>query len=1023
VKRDRDRLLLRFASPLQLDPEPALQRLAGYVDRSLPGRDGNELVLLLAPGTTDQLSVYEHRIMVLDLTRPERPPSAASVVFEADPDDPRIVIGGRGATAPDVGLEGGVYRLTFLDLGPIPEVELLAAKAGMGPWLSDLRLERNGEASVLSLHLREGVAASVQQQGGETVIELTPPEPVSAGTAVVCPPPPKPSAAAGSTVAAGQKKPVGDAIMDDDAWLVFDSREPAGAAVFLRAGFLWMVFGAPVDLATTALPAPVPAAFSDILGPGELIAASGATAVRYPASGRLHVDVRRRDAAWLVRPVDTQVEAPAATPIHRGPNEVILAIPDTGFGKIVTFRDPEVGDHLQAVPLSAERQALPERRRLVGLELLPTAQGLLWRSLDDQLEVERSDRGLIFQLGGEELTSNGQAVLDHRSAGETPPVPAERPGKEQSEVEPPEETAQEGVQSAEGLAAEEAVGPPPLPTDLLGFRNRDLDSGDVAERRRRLRVAIAEASGPERSRLLLDLARLLLAHDLALEARTVLGRIDQGSDPDPAHLLARNALAGAADFLIEPKVGASSFLTSSALDRDPEIEIWRAAIAATNERWDEAAAKWPTLSKDLESYPRSLRVHFGLLALETAIGQKDEDMIRKSRRPFRRLDLEPREAQRLDLLLAEGDAMAPGAETALDTLGGLERSGHQDLRTTAGFERAARMLSTAADPLNKLDELARKRPLWRGHPREGGMLSRLASLYHDARIPRAALETWRELRKRYPDAAEQLGVTDLMTATFRRAVTDAGSFAIDPLEAYLIYLDFHELAPEGDEGERMRRQLAMHLDELDLNDEAASLIAGLAEQLPEGAERAEAGAMIAEFRLQNRDADLALVVLDATIASNLPAAVSARRKLARAEALGLVKDYSGALKALEGLSDIPAARVRADLLWQKRDWTALSDALEVLVDQTMATDNPLAMPDQIVLLKLAMAFGKSGNSEALVQLEERFAEAFAGLPLENAFLVATQTFKNARDVPNLISSTDRYLAHLDGMKAGPIFVD
>jgi hypothetical protein len=85
----------------------------------------------------------------------------------------------------------------------------------------------------------------------------------------------------------------------------------------------------------------------------------------------------------------------------------------------------------------------------------------------------------------------------------------------------------------------------------------------------------------------LDLARFFLAQAMAAETLAVLDDLDDRDLADLGPLApVRQGLSGAADLLMGRLRSAEETLESEALDRDPEIALWRAVLAAAQHQWD-----------------------------------------------------------------------------------------------------------------------------------------------------------------------------------------------------------------------------------------------------------------------------------------------------------------------------------------------------------------------------------------------------------------------------------------------------
>ena len=174
------------------------------------------------------------------------------------------------------------------------------------------------------------------------------------------------------------------------------------------------------------------------------------------------------------------------------------------------------------------------------------------------------------------------------------------------------------------VAAPSTAGPRAL--DLARFAPATRAS--LADQRVLLEQRALAAAAADRPVARLELARLFLAHGLAAEALGILGLMDRPDDPavKGSMRLARQGLTGAAQLLLGRLDEAATGLLAPALDADPEVALWRAALAAAHGDWSHAGAELARSGGILDSYPEPLQLRLGLPAVRTAIeaGHQDE---------------------------------------------------------------------------------------------------------------------------------------------------------------------------------------------------------------------------------------------------------------------------------------------------------------------------------------------------------------------------------------------------------------
>src|SRR5690606_32412078 len=88
--------------------------------------------------------------------------------------------------------------------------------------------------------------------------------------------------------------------------------------------------------------------------------------------------------------------------------------------------------------------------------------------------------------------------------------------------------------------------------------------------------------------------------------------------------------------------------------------------------------------------------------------------------------------------------------------------------------------------------------------------------------------------------------------------------------------------------------------------------------------------------------------------------------------------------------EVPAADdLRVDILWRQQDWPRLIAGLEDALERRTATDAGLGERERVMVVRLAIANGRLGDSDALDRLRARLATVLESHALEPAFLRAT----------------------------------
>ena len=637
-KRQGDRLILRFADPLGVDIEPVLLNISNFVDSDRTTMEGKDLSLALKPGVFSKVKVREKNIVAVEFSvdpahKPQTKIEASSIDRGV-----RLVLDWPGPT--EVKASQNVSKLSLKIFPPrtIDPAQLTKLQQTLRPWFHELRSERALDHTTLSLALEPQIAISIRPEGvARTVIDFVRNASTQAAPAlqtkghVLVPakkPPPSTRVAKAQKVGppipnerprqtketmtidkVGAKRiAAADAGKNLPKTLIFDWKKPVGAAIFLRADHLWVIFDEPDTGLLVGLPTP-PSAF----GPGMFIPADGGTALRFPLLKPVHVSVSQTaEDQWQIEPTPS-TSTPQSLIIERVDRSTTLRVTPVSGERIVGVIDPAVGDQLDILPLRDLGIGLPERRRFVDFELLPTSQGLAWRRLNDRLTANIEDEDLKFSSPEGLLLS----ATDPGPSGTSGPTVLEAMARKAPLSNQPkkDQVSRPAVKPVETHPVPKSVAA--KPSSYFDLADSAVERELVNEYRRIRRQAIRKAPPESKDRARLSLARLLVAERLANEARTILSTISDEADDNI--ILQKQALNGVSALFIGHLTEAASLLRDPGLNDDNEIDVWRAALESVEDNWLSAAERWQTTSDILDKYPPRLKLDLGLMALRAAI--------------------------------------------------------------------------------------------------------------------------------------------------------------------------------------------------------------------------------------------------------------------------------------------------------------------------------------------------------------------------------------------------------------------
>lgn len=723
----------------------------------------------------------------------------------------------------------------------------------------------------------------------------------------------------------------------DVASLRFAWLKPVPAAVFRRAGALWVVFGAPTEPDLTELQERGKAAIERV----EQVPNAAATVLRVVTRRGLEPSIRRVGNEWVIdlKAQDFHVEAPVtalAQPDAR-PARVIFEM--QGSSEPIVVNDPEVGDRLLVVPTIevgrgiALENSVVEFRALVslqGLVLRPNLEGVTAKLVGNGIEVT-GPAGLVLSGDADRLlgsASDGFRLFD---------FPA-------------------------------WAGPP---------KQAFLD------RRSELERVVSTTPANQRSQPRLALAEFYFARLYAAEALGVLDAIERDDPAFSADRVVR-AMRGAAALLIADREQAVKELNRPTLDRENEVALWRGALAASDGDWRTAAPMFLRGANLLTTYPKTLRNRFELMGAESLIRTGSSEaagallrMVRQDAPGARDLSM----ARYLEGLQAQsrGDLTR-----SLEVWQEVARSDDRPSRARALKDRAVALLEigkiSRADAIQQLDAL---RFSWRGDTFEFDLLHTLGTLLIADGDYRRGLDVLRQAAVNYPHHPETPMVQTQMAEAFGQVFTGKNADAISPIKALALYQEFKGVAAPNGKSDEIVRHLADRLIAVDLLDQADTLLEEVANRL-NGAEKARTATELALIRLLDHRPDAALRALDMPIGNDVAPDLARRRDQLRARALLDLKRPKDALAALGSDQSRDAFRLRADIYWRSKSWSDAVRAFERIVD-VPADSKKLSQRDAQIVLNWAAALTLTGDQAGIGRLREKFGAAMAQSPYATGF--------------------------------------
>ncbi|MBN8197960.1 tetratricopeptide repeat protein [Thalassospira povalilytica] len=742
--------------------------------------------------------------------------------------------------------------------------------------------------------------------------------------------------------------------------LGFPFGQQGGAAVWSRAGFLWMAFDvrANLDLDTVRQEA------AQIIGVIEQIDSPYATVLRMTIPDGIGLYTTRTPTGdWRVT-----LQQGTMQPVEKlGPSIELddqtrarLIVPLEDVGPIIPIDDPEVGDTLRVVTTTQSGYGIEVALRYPEFEVLPSVQGVVVAPMNESVQVADRDDGqavIVTAADGLNISPEGARLLA----------------------------------SATGVRASTGDGREGLIFDLDTWRRGGLDNFNKSIRK--LRREIAESGDEHRNKARLDLAQYYMANGLGPEADAVVSAME-GDDPLIAQKLQFRALKAAVKFLDRDYAEAARLLEDERLRAIPEMKLWRAVTLAALGRPNEGARDLLESFHILDFYPPELLSRLGPLATEQAliVGNPDAgmDLIEKML-----VTDGLSESKIMDVQYLKGffEEEAGELEQAVATWDQVAEGDNRKARAHAIFDRTELLMRlqrlTVEDAIEQLQQL---RFAWRGDGFEMALLKRIGELQIENKDFRDGLNTLRQVAIFFPNKPVAAEATDLMHKTFENLYLGEDINNISAIKAVALYDEFRELTPAGDKGDELIRRLADRMVDVELFERAESLLEHQVDFRLQGVEKARVGARLGLVYLLDSKPEETIRVIDNTDDPAISEELATQRRHLKARALLDTDRGAEAITSLEGDFSKNAELLRVDYYRQTRDYMSAAETFQRLVgDDEKSPTGEINDERARYLLNWAVNLAMAGQERTLNMLKRRYGEGMAQSPFAEAFNLITSS--------------------------------
>jgi tetratricopeptide (TPR) repeat protein len=745
-------------------------------------------------------------------------------------------------------------------------------------------------------------------------------------------------------------------LLSDGLRIAFAFGENIPAAAFWHAGVMRVVFHTTTPLGISPLPegAEAYASLDAVLREGEFVTVRlnmpEPNIVRLlPDHGGWTLNIGEMDAGAAL-PLTSSRESDDA-----GRN--LLTVPLAAASGVLWIDDPDSGERLAVVTAPGEAQNIAKLQRFVEVHLLPTAHGLAIAAQADDIYVN----------------TQPDLVVIGRGAGLT----------------------------LSGMSGAEVAGRNPLPLNPLISREiwEELQRGQIRERERALIEEVLKAPPSGRMAARMEIAKLLIANDLAPEGNAVLAFVEN-QDPQAVnnpHFLLLRAIA-----LIE--MGrydeARSLLSAQVLENDSEADLWRAHLAALEGRWQPAIAGFRRSRIMIDSYPDALQGRMRLAAIRAGLALEELPFAERELAQIGLLSPGSVSNDALGLANARFDMAMGRPEAALAAFERIAEHGERPYASEAklrwiqaSLDEGIRALFPVGSDSLSLDEAIAQLELlavsWRGDDVEAEAIGQLGRLYAEQGRWRDAFLATRSANQYFPDHPVTRELHEETARIFNELFLGRLGEDLSRVEAVALFFDFRDFLPIGRRGDEIVRRLSDRLVELDLLDNAAELLRHQIDNRLQGAARSTVAARLATIYLMEGNPDDALHVLRQTRLPELPEAIKRARMLLEARALSDLTRTDLALEVIDGERGLEVDRLRADIYWTGRRWREAGEAHEHLLGRRWQEAEPLTERERTDVLRAAIAYTLGSEDISLDRLRAKFIGQMADSEDAELFAIAT----------------------------------
>lgn len=736
--------------------------------------------------------------------------------------------------------------------------------------------------------------------------------------------------------------------------LVIPWDEPSAAAVFRRAGYLWVVFDRyqQVDVAKLAKDGAPYITFV------EQLPYRNNTILRMVTRPDINPTTRRDGLNWALdfrslplRP--TRVIDISAQFDRPQPN---LFLPIAEAGRTVAVEDPEVGDYLLIIPVIPLNYGVYPERSFTDADLLATAQGVVVVPKSDGVRAQASRTGIDIDVDG------GMAL------------------------------SRDTNQMIGALGGDDDM------QRLLNIADWQIGRAeDYVRNKQALQLTLGDERPDIRQEARFRLARFEFVNGFYPETLGIL-RAMVATDSEIENTAAFRALRGAANMMMQRYQEASEDFSHFTLANEEDARFWLAAARSQIADPEDQAQTMIQTGSLIRAYPRRVKIPLALMGVESAIAAGDDFGAQGFLDLIRRETPSPNEQAAIDYMDAKLNEKIGELQVALQQYRKAEASSslmYSVLAERDRLELEHRLGTVSTAQL--IDGLEQLRYRWRGDHTELEMLLRLANLYTEEKDYGTALRTLKITTSYFENDERVDEAAAMMSDIFERLYLDGEADKLSPVTSIALFDEFRSLVPPGEKGDEMIRKLADRLVAVDLLPQAELLLERQVQFRVTGVERARIGSRLALIYLLDEKPEQALDILRDTQTPEASRELNAQRRRLEARALTDLSKVDEAVLLLGTDTTPETKQLRAEIYWRAQKWGDAAVALSELAPEP--DGRSLSDQNARIVLDWATALTLAGDERTLVRVRQRYTAVMADTPYRDAFaLITTPRERGTMDI-------------------------